>query len=354
MSEPRELERFLPVALAWLRDLTARRVEPRNALRELEHLRPRAPALGLELVWEATGPESEVHYDLLLTHGRETVSLSHGQEEAVPWPLRGVQRWSDKHVVRVDGELLDVETLMARLDFQWSDSRVLTRLVDECLIRQEIRKRDLHLSDRELQQALDVFRIRRGLLRAEDTQRWLEARGLSHERLERHVEAQQLTESLKQRIAGGREEAWFQTHREELDELSTVTVRHEEAPWLRSLKTAVLEAGPAGSLLPVQRAVQADGLHPTQLTFGRMRREGVRPEVRSALFGASPESVVGPLAGERGFELLIVLARHPARFDEATRTACRDALFEAWLEERRRQARIEWFWGPESYTREPS
>ncbi len=128
MSEPRELERFLPVALAWLRDLTARRVEPRNALRELEHLRLRAPALGLELVWEATGPESEVHYDLLLTHGRETVVMARRR----PSPgLRGVQRWSDKHVVRVDGELLDVETLMARLDFQWSDSRVLTRLVDE-------------------------------------------------------------------------------------------------------------------------------------------------------------------------------------------------------------------------------
>jgi hypothetical protein len=43
--------------------------------------------------------------------------------------------------------------------------------------------------------------------------------------------------------------------------------------------------------------------------------------------------------------LVRVLRFLPARFDEATREQVRDVLFEQWLAEGRRRARVEWFWG---------
>jgi len=45
------------------------------------------------------------------------------------------------------------------------------------------------------------------------------------------------------------------------------------------------------------------------------------------------------------FVLLQILSLAPARLDKATRLAIQKILFQEWLEERRRQASIEWFWG---------
>jgi len=198
---------LLTEALAYLRELAAGHVPPVEALRRLEPLRRSAPEQELELVWEVSGPEGDVHYDLLI-RGPEggTISLGYCPEQAVPWPLRGVQRWSDQHVVRVNGEPLDVETVLGMLDFVWSDSRLLTKLVDTCLIRQELRRRGLKLSDAELQQAMNAFRLQRGLGSVEDTRRWLAERGLSLERLEQHVEFLRAGEKLAEETAGGGEE----------------------------------------------------------------------------------------------------------------------------------------------------
>ncbi len=46
-----------------------------------------------------------------------------------------------------------------------------------------------------------------------------------------------------------------------------------------------------------------------------------------------------------GYELLWVMQLLPAQFDEPTRQQIASLLFDAWLEEKRRSARVEWFWG---------
>jgi hypothetical protein len=49
------------------------------------------------------------------------VSLSFCPDEELPWPLRGVGRWSDKDLVRVNNTLLRVEDAIAFLDFIWNE-----------------------------------------------------------------------------------------------------------------------------------------------------------------------------------------------------------------------------------------
>jgi hypothetical protein len=86
------------------------------------------------------------------------VSLSYCPERAVPWPLRGVQRQSEGDLVRVNTNVLRVDTAMACLDFIWDEAPIIERLVNLCVIQEELDREPIDLSNAELQQAMDHFR----------------------------------------------------------------------------------------------------------------------------------------------------------------------------------------------------
>src|SRR5262249_5684420 len=78
------------------------------------------PGMAIDLFEEEEAYDRSVHYDLLLRRaGEGTVTLSYSPERAVPWPLRGVHRWSEAHLVRVNGTVLKVDQAIALLDFIW-------------------------------------------------------------------------------------------------------------------------------------------------------------------------------------------------------------------------------------------
>jgi hypothetical protein len=72
------------------------------------------------------------------------------------------------------------------------------------------------------------------------------------------------------------------------------------------------------------------------------RREAVNFELPTA---AAPGDVLGPVPSKRGAALAQVVAVQPVCLDKRTRQTIAQVLFEDWLAERRRTARIEWYWG---------
>jgi hypothetical protein len=131
-------------------------------------------------------------------------------------------------------------------------------------------------------------------------------------------------------------------------------IEDHDADRLLALTRSVREAAATSLLLPVQRGIEEGRLHPSQLSFQRLRRASLDLEERAALFGPPSQPAAGPVAVGGASRTTIVLGYHPARFDEATRAACQDLLFEAWLEERRRAASVEWQWGPSPAADEPA
>src|SRR5207247_7550669 len=110
---------------------------------------------------------------LLHLPGEGTISLSFCPDRALPWPLRGVHRWSDKDLVRVNDTVLQVDQAIACLDFIWGEWPLVKRLVDTCLIQEALQKDPIDLSDAQLQQAMDGFRRAHQLYTAEDPFRWM-------------------------------------------------------------------------------------------------------------------------------------------------------------------------------------
>jgi putative peptide maturation system protein len=345
MNDP--LSGVLNDALDYLQALIRERTPPEEALARLRGLKPKHPHVETELVWEEQDYDGSLHYDLLLRREAEgTVSLSFCPERALPWPLRGVHRLSDRHLVRVNNTSLDVAQAIACIDFIWDEARIVNRLIHVCLIQEALARDPVEVSDAELQQAMNAFRRRHRLDRADDTYRWLERNGMTAAKLEALVADEVKIAKLRERVTAGRVEDYFESHRADF---ATARVARLHFPdkegacltieQLRSGALDFYEAAERLFLTPGERSA-----HPPADLFTLLRRRSAPAEL-AAVFAGAPGDLLGPVRTEEGYAIFRVLSLTPARLDEATRATIKKTLFEEWLEERRRAARIEWYWG---------
>jgi len=109
MNQP--FRQALPELLDYLFALQQESVLPREARGRLQKLRAVHPDLQIDLLAEEVAFDRSVHYDALLRRaGEGTVSMSYCPERAIPWPLRGVHRWSEGDLVRVNYSLTDAKS----------------------------------------------------------------------------------------------------------------------------------------------------------------------------------------------------------------------------------------------------
>jgi putative peptide maturation system protein len=349
--------------LGYLRQLQADGATPAAALAGIATLSERHPDTPVDLVWLEEPYDRSVHYDALIhLPGEGTVSLSFARDLDLPWPLRGVQRWRDRDLARVNDVVLTVDQAITQLDFIWNQAPIVRRLVDACLIQETLQREPIDVDDADLQQALDAFRRARGLLAAEDTRRWLAEQGLSSEKLEQLLKDQATLRKLRERVAGEHVEDYFHEHRDEFAEVALLRLDFPNPERARAALDAV-RRGAAFETVAWRAIAEAFAVLESVVLRRRdadklslLSTEEARTDTLGAVFAATllqepspvaaqPGDAVGPVISERGAALLQVLAIRPACLDERTRRTIVHLLFEAWLAERRSSARIEWYWG---------
>jgi putative peptide maturation system protein len=334
--------------LDYLRDLQRDAARPGDARARLGTIRGRHPDLAIDLLDEEEAYDGSVHYDLLLRRdGEGTISLSYSPERATPWPLRGVQRWSDAHLVRVNATLLKVEHAIALMDFIWDQAPLVKQLVNACLIREELDREPIDLTDAELQEAMNKFRAARKLFKAEDTARWLDQHGMSQEALEQYIADDAIMAKLRDRIAGDRVDEYFRRNERDFDGVRVARLQFIHEGRAREMADDIgrgrFDFFAAAERCFTDSAERGAPAGPN--LFALIERRKAAPPLREPLFAAASGQIVGPVPVDDSYALFKVLAKVPARLDARTRAAIKDVLFEEWLAERRRTARIEWNWG---------
>jgi putative peptide maturation system protein len=333
-------------ALAYLMTVHRDGLAPEEAQGRLRLLRGPHADTRMQLLWDQQAYDGSVHYDLLLEPkgGGGTVSLSWCPDSAVPWPLRGVHRWSDAELLRVNSVVLRVEDAVTFLDCVWREAPLRTRMIDVCLIREELAREPIEIGDEELQQAMDDFRRERGLATAEITQRWLQAQGLTHERFEELVLEERLLARLRARIAAGRVESAFAARRGQLEVARVARLDGAGEAEARALHRRI--AGGEVDLLAAAAERFAAGGGAAPSLFATLRRcDAAQDPLAAAVFAAAPGDLVGPVRVGAEWTLARVLSVTPAELDAPTRARVEELLFEEWLAERRRTAIIDWNWG---------
>ncbi len=331
-------------ALAYLTEVHHDGMRPAEAHARLRCLQDLHPSINIDLLWEEEAYDGSVHYDLLLRRpGEGTVSLAYCPERALPWPLRGVQRWSEGHLMRVNGTVLKVAQAIACLDFIWDEAPVTDRLVNSCLVQAELERDPVDLSRDHLQQAMDAFRRRRRLYTAEETLGWMRRRGLTHEHLERLVADEAAVAALRDRVVADEVESYFEVHRASFDTAHVARCTFPDAARAQEALDLIRARSLDFYALAQSRFLAEPG-RASQL-FAAVSRGTTPSEFEERVFAAAPGGLVGPVQTDEGYAVVLVLALEPGRLDEPTRRKIKQVLFEEWLEERRRAAKIEWYWG---------
>jgi putative peptide maturation system protein len=315
----------------------------------LSGLRGRHGAHRFRLLSDHESYDGSTHHALLVRReDGPTLSVSVATGPGLPWPLRGVTRTRELDLLDVNGTRLAVAQALAGLEGLFHDRPVMRRLIDACLVNEALSDEPVDLSAADLQVAADAFRRAKGLRSAADTRRWLDDRGLDLEGFAELVTRQAELDQLRLRITGGDVERWWQTHR---DELATVLV----AWWAvagtsnGSRPDGPSPAGRSGGDTPARR-IEA---------LGRIRaahRRGQAGAVAShrvidlpaglAPVGGAPRGTpVAVTLGDGSPGEAVVLDRSEAVLDDGTRQLVAERLFDEWLAEGRRTARITWFWG---------
>ena len=236
-----------------------------------------------------------------------------------------------------------MQDAVAHLDVVWNTAPIMNRLIDVALLREELERDAVELSDEELQRGLDGLRRIHKLYDTETTQRWMEQRGLTHEQLEELVADNLTYLKVRERVTGGRVERYFEEHGPELASAHVAQLECLDEDNAHRLHHQIL----AGELDFFEAAQQHFLAAPAQVRLGltTLRRCEAAPELAAAVFAAQPGDIVGPVrVGERHV-IARVMSVIPARLDEPTRTAIEAILFEAWLAERRQTAIVTWLWG---------
>lgn len=337
--------RLFTDVLRCLRQFTEERVEPASALTRFHSIEHQYPEVQMALIWADEAHEAFMQYEALLTFpGRGTVTVGFCGDPGVPWALRGVHRWREGDLVRVNGQVMTFQQAVACIELTSRRRAIARRLIDICLVSEAARRERITVDDAELQEELDAFRRAHGLLTIEQTQRWMEENGIDQGQLEARVISYAASKKLRDQIVAGREEQYFAEHRSDFDEVWVARIDTSTSEEAESI-AASLRSGEIDFFAAAGRQFMRQTDRHQQPLFVSARRRDLAPPVADLLFASQPGSTIGPVVIDGVYSLFHLMRRREAKLDTPTRASIRNVLFQAWLEERRRTARVEWNWG---------
>jgi putative peptide maturation system protein len=327
----------LDAALDYLVRLATDNASPDDAIERIKVLRAEHAGIDWEVVWAEQVFGARFDYDLLIGHPTlGTVSLGLTARDGVPFPLRGVQRWAEMEVVRVNHRSLSLYEAAPMLDPYWGEARIYQRIVDFCIVRRELEVHDLPVADDELQRGIDEFRRRRGLDTPDATERWLTEHGLTLDRLEAWIEHDLRTAALRHHLVGATAEAAFRQDPSAFDELRCAAFFSSDADaWVSEIRRGTSFFEVAERALAGRRD---DERSARSILFETLRRADVE---------ASEALTVGVFAAQlhgAGPYVTSIHSISPAAWADA-RTEIEERLFATWLAGQRQKATIEWNWG---------
>ena len=235
--------------------------------------------------------------------------------------------------LRVNGEELTLHDLVCAAKVYGGESDFLESMVATPLVRAASARMGITVSDRELQEWADNFRIARKLYSAQATLDWLAANNLQQEDWEYVLENALLNHKLMEALFAGKAEQYFAEHKRDFDAATILQIFVPEEDVARELRAQCVED--RAPFLALSRPFASTRF------LGTLFRCEMEKLVAAAVFGVQPGEVAGPVKTERGWCLAFVETLHPATLDAKTRSHIASELHQDWRQEERRKAIVE-------------
>ena len=196
------------------------------------------------------------------------------------------------------------------------------------------------VSDRELQQAADDFRIKYDLYNPATTWEWMSSNYLTGDDFEKLIYESILTSKLIQHLFGDRVEPYFYQHK--LD--YTQAVLYEVV--FDNFDTAIeqfyaLEEGELSFIEVARQYVREPNLRRQHGFKGILPRTAINSVLSAAIFASNPPQVLKPIAIGKKVHLVLVEEIIEPQLNEPLRSQILSQLFATWLEKQLQHHTIE-------------
>jgi parvulin-like peptidyl-prolyl isomerase len=245
-------------------------------------------------------------------------------------------------LLKIDEEVITTEDFVKLLRFTGAFDGLLEDLVKDKLTVHAAKKAGIAITAEELQERADQFRRVKGLHRAVDMNRYLEATRISLDEFEQYLAEMIYHEKmLEQTSTDEAVDEFFNLNAPKFDSIEISHILVDSEGKAREIM-AILEDDP-DSFGELAREHSLADTREDGGYVGRVLRGALRSDVEAKVFNASEGDLLGPFpsADESCFEIFAVNAKRPATLNEDTIAEVRRLLKDEWLAARAREHRIE-------------
>ena len=218
-------------------------------------------------------------------------------------------------------------------------NRILEGVATCQIIESKATELELEISDQELQQAADDFRLTHNLHNIEATWQWLQKNHLSMDDFEALIRTNTLTKKLAHHLFSDRVKAFFFQHQLDYAGAAMYEVILDDEDVAIELFCALQEG--EMSFHDVARTYESNPARRRSGGYcGVLQRQNLKPEISAAVFAASPPQLLKPIVTSIGVHLILVEEIIQPQLDEELHNQIMSGLFSEWLQQQLQEIQI--------------
>lgn len=235
---------------------------------------------------------------------------------------------------------IPADKILERLKISCQFSSAVRDAVSHQIINDVARREGIVVTDLELQQAADRFRIEYNLYNPEATWNWLQSNYLSGDDFEQLICESILTTKLIEHLFSDRVEPYFYEH--QLDYTQAVLYEVVFADFDTAIEVFyALEEQEISFIEVARQYIQQPDLRRQYGYKGILSRPELNSAISAAVFAATPPQILKPIEISHKTHLILVEEIIKPQLDESLRSRILRELFSAWLEKQLQQYSIE-------------
>ena len=245
-------------------------------------------------------------------------------------------------LVKIDDDAISVAEFLQTLKLSGQFEGLIEQLVRDRLTVHAAKKQAIRVSEEEIQERADQFRRVRGLHRASDTNKYLDALHVGLDEFESFLTDSLYQEKMMARVCGeAAVQTYFKLNSPRFDSIEVSHIVLDAEGKAKEMISVLADDPDAFDEMAREHSIADTRAHGGLI--GKVLRGSLRTDVEAKVFNAAVGELLGPFASadRTVFEIFRVNTKHPARLDDDTATEVRRLLREEWLRARAQEHVIE-------------
>jgi parvulin-like peptidyl-prolyl isomerase len=245
-------------------------------------------------------------------------------------------------VVKIDGNAIDVAEFLRTLKLTGQFQALLEQFVRDRLAALGAKKAGIQVAEAEIQERANQFRRVRGLHRASDTNKYLDAMRVTLDEFEAFITDSLYQEKMMDKVGSDQAvQGYFKLNSPKFDSIEVSHIVLDSEGKAREMVAVLREDPDSFDEMAREHSIANTREHGGRI--GKLLRGSLRNDVEAKVFNAAVGDLLGPFASadRTAFEIFRVNAKQPARLDDETASEVRRLLREDWLRARAQEHAIE-------------